>query len=209
LPRSGCRIFFRYWDPVIHSRFLPSGITSHGVFGPCVHALWLWRRCDKSQACRFGRDAGKEDNVRIRQISLSFTLLLLTLFFSGCRKQQLVAGEAVLKITKKQPTGCLITVANPQYPAIKDPKVSAGLFAASIEQLEITADANYQIVFLKGSPLPSTPPPIHSGNQSFPVSLSARVCATFSLTGQCQYEFAIYDPSDPTTRCDPIVHVTP
>jgi hypothetical protein len=154
------------------------------------------------------RDAGEEDNVRIRQISLSLAILLLTLSFSSCRTQQLVAGENIVNITKKQPTGCLITVANPQYPAQKDPKVSVGLLASSIEQLEITADGNYQIVFPKGSPLPSAPPPIHSGNQLFPISYSARFCATFSLTGQCQYHFDIYDPNDPTKPCDPIVHVT-
>jgi len=34
LPRSDCCIFFRYWDPAIHFRFLSSGITSHGFSAP-------------------------------------------------------------------------------------------------------------------------------------------------------------------------------
>ena len=147
--------------------------------------------------------------MRIRQISLSFTLLLLTLFLSGCRKQQLVAGENAVTITKEQPTGCVITVANPQYSTKKDPKVSAGLFASSIEQLQFTADANYPISFPEGSPLQNTPTTIYSGTHSFPIRFSARFCATFSSTGKkCQYKFYIYDPNDPTKTCDPIVHVT-
>jgi hypothetical protein len=156
------------------------------------------------------RDSGEENNVRIHQISLSFALLLLTLSFSSCRQQQLVAGENIVNITKKQPSGCTITITNPQIQGNpKDPRVSAGLFASVVEQLEVSADGNYQISFPKGSPLQNPPPPIHSGKQSFPISNSTRFCATFSLTGQCQYSFEVYDPNYPTKPCDPIVHVTP
>jgi hypothetical protein len=152
----------------------------------------------------------EENNVRMPQLSLSFTVLLLTLSFGSCHKQQLVPGENVVNITKKQPTGCIITITNPQVSGSpKDPTIAAGLFASTVEQLEVSADGNYQVSFPKGSPLKNPPPAIHSGNQSFPISFWSRLCASASLTGQCQYNFDVYDPNDLTTPCDPIVHVTP
>jgi len=153
----------------------------------------------------------EENNVRMIKISLSFTVILLTLSFSSCRKQQLVAGENIVNIKKKQPTGCTITITSPQVPgSAKDPTVHAGLFATTVEQLEVTADGNYQISFPKGSPSQAPSPlNVHSGNQPFPIRFSSRLCATVSLTGQCQYHFDVYDPTDPTKPCEPIVHVTP
>ena len=173
------------------------------------------QHCSCRAALTHGGNAGEEmpdeeNNVRMIKISLSFTVILLTLSFSSCRKQQFVAGENILNITKKQPTGCTITITNPQVPgSTKDPTVHAGLFATTVEQLEVTADGNYQISFPKGSPF-QTPPPLNvNGNRSFPIGFSSRLCATVSLTGQCQYNFDVYDPTDPTKPCDPIVHVTP
>jgi hypothetical protein len=147
--------------------------------------------------------------VRIRQISLSFTMLIAALSMTGCTKSVLpppVNGENFIIITKKTqpPPGC--TVQLKSGPTLKDPIIRVGMS----EHLIVSADSqNYQLSFPGGSPLTVSDPLVPAGTiQSYPINFWAKSCANAAAVfGRwCSYTLDIYDPYN--VKCDPIVHVT-
>ena len=144
------------------------------------------------------------------RIHLCFTLLILTLFFSSCKKLfapvVVIPGENLVIITKT--SGCHIS--NGSDPNLKDAtvRVSAG------QDLEFESSGqDSQVSFPNGSPLAEPDPLIHEGStpSSHKIRLVTKICAEIAGTfgRSCDYDFTVYDAHDPQkVNCDPTVHVT-